>query len=114
MKTIINSQGFELNDYWSELIEKKVKSLERLTERFGKGTILKVAIISSGLHHEKGNSLKLKFALEILKDNLVAEEEGDNLKTLLERGVKNLKEQLVNKKEKRINQKRLGQKERFA
>ncbi|MFZ2414817.1 MAG: HPF/RaiA family ribosome-associated protein [Minisyncoccia bacterium] len=109
MKTIINSQGFKLNDYWSELIEKKIKGLDRLIDRFGEGILLKIAIISSGAHHEKGNSLKLKLTLEILKDNLVAEEEGDDLKTLLEKCVKNLKEQLVHKKEKRINQKRLGQ-----
>jgi ribosome-associated translation inhibitor RaiA len=85
-----------------------VKGLEKLTDRFGEGTLLKVAIISSGHHHEKGNSLKLKLTLEILKDNLIAEEMGDDLKTLLDEGVKNLKAQLVHKKEKRINQKRLG------
>jgi ribosome-associated translation inhibitor RaiA len=106
MKTVINSQGFELNDYWTGLIEKKTARLEKLTERFGKETLLKVAIVSLGGHHEKGNNLKIQLTLEVLKDNLIAEIEGDDLKTLLDKSVKNLKEQLVGKKEKKISQKR--------
>jgi len=58
MKTVINSQGFELNDYWTSLIEKKTAGLSKLAERFGSETLLKVAVISLGMHHEKGNSVK--------------------------------------------------------
>ncbi len=108
MKTAINSQGFKLNDYWTSLIEKKTAGLDKFTKRFGAETLLKVTVVSLGVHHEKGNCLKVKLTLEILKDNLVAEKEGDNFKRLLDESVKNLKEQLVHKKEKKINQKRKG------
>ena len=106
MKTAINSQGFELNDYWIGLIEKKTAGLSKLTERFGPETLLKVAVVSLGTHHEKGYSVKVKLTLEILKDNLVAEEEGDDVKYIIDKCVKNLKAQLVDKKERRINLKR--------
>ena len=106
MKTAINSQGFELNDYWTGLIEKKTAGLSKLAERFGSETLLKVVVVSLGTHHEKGNNAKVKLTLEVLKDNLVAEEEGDDVKRILDKCVKSLKAQLVDKKEKRINQKR--------
>lgn len=102
----IKATNIELTDAIRAAVERELADLEPLTERFGEAASAHVEVGKTTRHHQKGDLFRAEINLKIPGKLLRAESEEEDLYVAVNRTGDELRRQLKEEKERRIDQRR--------
>lgn len=97
--------NLDLTDAIRNYVEERVEALDKLTSHFESTAELKAELGKTSQHHNSGPYYFAEFHLEAPGANLNAKAEGEDLYAVIDEVRDDLKRQLVDRKEKRQDQK---------
>ena len=96
--------NMELTEAIKQYVEERVMALEKLTTHFESTAEVRAELGKTSQHHEKGPYFFAELHLAVPGTTLTAKSEGEDLYAVIDEVRDELKRQLVDKKEKSLDQ----------
>ncbi len=98
--------NLDLTDAIEQYVTERVSGLEKLTSDFSSVAELKVELGKTSQHHQSGPYYFAEFHLEAPGTNINVHTEGEDLYAVIDEARDDLKRQLVDRKEKLLDQRK--------